>query len=87
MKPELQQMKERLQTEVEQVRQRPVIVRTLVHGGLALAALWIIVDHYSVDDIEHLTGLLGFSSDEIRMLVFALIGMGGLEGILRRKKK
>ena len=64
----------------------PVLLRTFVHGVIGLSALYIIVSHYSGQEIEHLAVALGFSLEEVSGIILALLGMGGLERVLRKRK-
>ena len=87
MKPELSEMKKRLGAEIESARRRPALARTIVHGAIGLIALWMVIHHFTVEDIEHLTGLLGLSGEELRVIIMALLVGGGLEGFLHRKRR
>ena len=68
------------------VKKHPLLLRTVVHGVIGLSALYIIVSHYSGQEIEHLAVALGFSLEEVSGIILALLGMGGLERVLRKRK-
>ena len=68
------------------LEQHPLLLRTVVNGLIGLASLYIIVSLYSGQEIEHLAVALGFSLEEVSGIILALLGMGGLERVLRKRK-